>query len=113
MHRLGVPILPGTDLGVYLIYPGSSLHDELALLVRDGNMTPFEALRSATAASARWMGVADSLGAVRAGQVADLVLLRADPTVDIANLAQIDAVVVGGRLYDRTALDTLRAWKAR
>ena len=113
LHRLGVPILPGTDLGVYLTYPGSSLHDELALLVRDANMTPFEALRNATAGSARWMGVADSLGAVRAGQVADLVLLRADPIVDIANLAQIDAVVVGGRLYDRTALDTLRAWKAR
>lgn len=113
MHRLGVPILPGTDLGMYLVYPGSSMYEELALLVRDARMTPYEALRSATLASAQWMGVADSLGSVRAGQLADLVLLNADPTADIANLAQIEAVVLSGRLHDRAALERLRAWKAR
>jgi len=113
MHRLGVPILAGTDLGMYLVFPGSSLYEELALLVRDARMTPYEALRSATLASAQWMGAADSLGSVRAGQLADLVLLNADPTADVANLAQIEAVVLGGRLHDRAALDSLRAWKAR
>ena len=113
MHRLGVPILPGTDLGMYLVYPGSSMYEELALLVRDARMTPYEALRSATLASAQWMGVADSLGSVRAGQLADLVLLNADPTADVASLSKIEAVVLGGRLHDRAALDSFRAWKVR
>jgi imidazolonepropionase-like amidohydrolase len=113
LHRLGVPVLPGSDLGMYLVYPGSSLHEELALVARDAGMTPFEALRSATLASARWMGVADSVGSIRAGQAADLVLLNADPLANVANLARVQSVVVGGRMYDRRALDAILAWRAR
>jgi imidazolonepropionase-like amidohydrolase len=94
MHRLGIAVLPGSDLGMYLVYPGSSLHDELALLAREAGMTPFEALRSATLASARWMGVADSVGSIRPGQAADLVLLDADPLAGVANLARIRSVMV-------------------
>ena len=113
MHQLGVPILPGTDLGIYLVYPGSSLHDELALMARDARMTPYEVLRAATFASSQWLGAADSVGAVRPGQLADLVLLNADPTTDVKHLADIHAVVMAGRFYDRSALDRLRGWKAR
>lgn len=113
LHRLGIPVLPGSDLGMYLVYPGRSLHEELALLARDAGMTPFEALRGATLESARWMGVADSVGSIRAGQAADLVLLDADPLADVANLARVRSVVVGGRMYDRRALDAILAWRAR
>lgn len=113
LHRLGAPILPGTDLGMYLVYPGSSLYEELALLVRDAGMTPFDALRSATLASAEWTGVADSVGSVRRGMVADLVLIDADPLASVANLARVRAVIVGGRLHDRAALDGILRWKAR
>ena len=113
MHRLGAPILPGTDLGMYLVYPGSSIHEELAMLVRDAGMTPFDALRSATLASAQWQGVADSVGSIRRGMVADLVLLDADPFADVRNLARTRAVMARGRLYDRAALDAISAYKAR
>jgi imidazolonepropionase-like amidohydrolase len=113
LHRLGAPVLPGSDLGMYLVYPGASLHDELALLTRDAGMTPFEALRSATLASARWMGMADSVGSIRPGQVADLVLLDADPLASVANLARVRGVMVRGRVYDRAALDAILAWRAR
>lgn len=113
LHRLGAPILAGTDLGMYLVYPGSSMHEELALLVRDAGMTPFEALRSATLHPARWAGVADSVGTIRQGQRADLVLLDADPLADVGSLARIRAVVSGGRLLDRAALDSILAWRAR
>ena len=34
-HRAGVPLLAGTDLGTLLTFPGSSLHEELALLGPD------------------------------------------------------------------------------
>ena len=113
LHRLGAPILPGTDLGMYLVYPGSSLYEELELLVRDAGMTPFEALKSATLASAEWAGVADSVGSIRRGMTSDLVLLDADPLASVANLARVRAVIVGGRLFDRAALDAILRWKAR
>jgi len=53
--------------------------------------------------------VTDSLGSVATGKVADLVLLDGDPLQDIANTKRIRAVIQGGRLLDRTALDRLLA----
>lgn len=113
LHRLGAPVLPGSDLGMYLVYPGAGLHDELALLARDAGMTPFEVLRSATLAPTRWLGIADSVGSIRPGQAADLVLLDADPLADAAHLARIRTVMVAGRVFTRSALDSILAWRAR
>jgi hypothetical protein len=49
MHQAGVPFLAGTDTpGVPYVFPGFSLHDELALLVADGGFTPVEAIQAAT-----------------------------------------------------------------
>jgi hypothetical protein len=104
--RDSVPLLAGTDAGALYTYPGSSLHEELAQLVRAG-LTPAAALRSATLAPAEFLGATDSLGAVAAGKVADLVLLGADPLADIGNTRTIEAVVVRGRLLRRAALDSL------
>jgi len=97
MHRAGVVLLAGTDIGAPLLVPGFSLHDELALLVRDAGMTPLQALQAATIAPARAMGLTDSLGTVEAGRLADLVLLDADPLADIRNTRRIHAVVANGR----------------
>lgn len=107
MHRAGVPLMTGTDMGAPLLVPGFSMHDELALLVRDAGMTPLQALQAATLTPARVMGAADSLGTVEAGKLADLVLLDADPLADIANTRRVHAVVANGRWLDRAALDRL------
>lgn len=56
-----------------------------------------------------FLGVTDSLGSVATGKVADLVLLDGNPLQDIANTKRIRAVIQGGRLLDRTALDGLLA----
>jgi hypothetical protein len=109
MRRAGVPILAGTDLGSPLIMPGSGLHDELALLVRDGGLTTRDVLLAATLAPARLLGVADSIGAIAPDFIADLVLLDADPLQDIANIRRIHAVVLGGRYLDRRVLDGMRS----
>jgi len=101
-----VPLLAGTDAGALFTYPGSSLHDELAQLVRAG-LTPAAALRSATLAPAEYLGATDSLGTVVVGRVADLVLLAADPLADIGNTRTVEAVVLRGRLFRRSALDSL------
>lgn len=106
MQRAGVVLLAGTDTpGLYGV-PGFGLHNELELLVQAG-LTPLEAIRAATLNPAQQFGLADSLGTVEQGKVADLLILDADPLGDIRNLRQIRAVVANGRLLYRTALDSL------
>jgi imidazolonepropionase-like amidohydrolase len=105
-HEAGVRFLAGTDSGgVPYLYYGSSLHDELALLV-DAGFTPLQALQAATRDAAEFLGLGDT-GTVETGKRADLVLLRADPLTDIHNLRKIDAVILGGRLLGRDDLDGL------
>jgi FtsP/CotA-like multicopper oxidase with cupredoxin domain/imidazolonepropionase-like amidohydrolase len=106
MSRAGVPLLAGTDVTNPWQVPGFSLHEELALLVEAG-LTPAEALRAATVSAARYANMADSLGTVARGKVADLVLLDADPLLDIGNAASIRAVVLNGRYLGRPTLDSL------
>ena len=101
LARAGVPMMTGTDLGTAYLMPGFSVHDELALLVRAG-LTPAQALRAATLEPARSLGHRDR-GTVARGQVADLVLLDADPLRDITNTTRINSVLVRGTLVDAPA----------
>lgn len=107
MSRNGVSIMAGTDLNSWQSI-GFALQDELALMTASG-LSPLEALRTATLNPARFFGATDSLGSVSAGHVADLVLLDANPLLDIHNARRIRAVMRAGRLYDRAALDSLLA----
>ena len=109
LRAAGVRILAGTDAGSVLVYPGFSLHEELALLVHDGGLTPRQALWSATAGPAQFAQRSDSVGMIAPGRVADLVLLDANPLVDIRNTRQIHAVVQAGRVFTRKDLDRLLA----
>lgn len=104
----GVEFLAGTDSILDFCFPGFSLHDELALLVEAG-LTPMEALQAATISSARFLNLADSLGTVEKGKIADLVLLEANPLDDIHNTTKIAAVVRDGRLLRQTELQKLLA----
>jgi hypothetical protein len=112
----GLQIVLGTDAvfapSAFMGLPGFTLHDALAMLVLDG-MTPLGALRAATLNPALSLHLADSLGTVDVGKVADLVLLDADPLADITNTTQIRAVVANGRYFDRVALDGLLAQAER
>jgi hypothetical protein len=105
-RRAGVTFLAGTDMWLPYVYPGFSLHDEMALFVRAG-LTPAEALRTATINAARFLGLDDRVGSVQQGRRADLVFLDADPLQDIAHTQAISAVVVNGRLLRRSDLDGL------
>jgi imidazolonepropionase-like amidohydrolase len=101
-----VPILAGTDELNPYVFPGFSLHDELALLVKAG-LSPRDALRAATINPAKFFGKEATMGTVDVGKTADLVLLDADPLADIANTKKIRAVISRGRLLDREALDRM------
>jgi imidazolonepropionase-like amidohydrolase len=113
MRAAGVPLMTGTDIGVLPLYPGESLHDELDLFVRQLAMTPLEAISAATRVPAAFVGVADSVGTIAPGKIADLVVLDADPLADINNVRRIRGVMLGGRWFDRAALDALLASAAR
>jgi imidazolonepropionase-like amidohydrolase len=62
----------------------------------DAGLTPYQVLESGTRNPARYFGT-DEWGVIREGAVADLILLDADPLVDIGNMAQIAGIVLRGR----------------
>jgi len=106
LFRAGVPMLAGTDVGNAFCFPGFSLHDELALLVESG-VSPLGALQMATRNPARFMGATDKYGSVTAGEIADLVLLDADPLQDIHNTTKISEVFLSSKEFNRAALNQL------
>jgi imidazolonepropionase-like amidohydrolase len=108
MHRAGVPILAGTDLGNPFIFPGFSLHDELELFVQAG-LTPMEALQTATLNPAKYLGLSGSLGTIEKGKIADLVLLEANPLESITNTQKVAAVVTNGRYLPKESLQKMVA----
>jgi len=109
MYRAGLAILAGSDaMGGPALFPGFSLHDELALLVEAG-LPPMAALQAATIGPVRFMGQAERRGTVEVGKVANLVLLDRDPLADIHNSTSIRAVILGGKLMPRASLDAMLA----
>jgi imidazolonepropionase-like amidohydrolase len=106
MVRAGVGVLAGSDPTNEYVVAGFGLHHELRLFVQAG-LSPMEALQTATIAPARFLGRENETGSIAVGKLADLVLLDADPVVDIRNVSRIQAVVLHGRLLRRPALDQL------
>jgi len=106
-HQAGVPILPGTDFTVQFLFPGSSLQEEVAELVKQVGMTPHEAIQAASRRSAELLGLGAETGTIEVGKSADLILVDADPLADIANTQRIVGVAREGHFFDRAALDSL------
>jgi len=82
--------------------PGISLHTELELLVRLG-LSPREALAAATNNYAQQLGWTE-LGQVSPGKRADVLVIDADPTVNIWNARRITTLILDGNVIDRDAL---------
>jgi imidazolonepropionase-like amidohydrolase len=87
-------IVPGTDSGVGSLAFGHLDYD-LRLLVKVG-FTPGEALLSATRISAEAIDMADELGTIEPGKIADLAAFKGDPTKDVLALSDVAAVFQAG-----------------
>jgi imidazolonepropionase-like amidohydrolase len=108
LHRAGVPLLAGTDAPIAAIIPGFALVEEIAMFRRAG-LSPYEALRTATANPAEFLGRGGEFGVIAAGASADLVLLDASPLLDPATLARPRGVMLRGSWLPREWLDAALA----
>jgi imidazolonepropionase-like amidohydrolase len=93
--RAGIPVAMGTDAGNPLTLHGPAVYAEMEAMQRDG-MTPMEVIVAATRNAARAMGRGADFGTVEPGKDADLAIVGADPTRDVANLRALRWVVRGG-----------------
>ena len=91
--EVGVRVLPGTDAGTPFNPPGQ-LVQEMELLVELG-MTPAAAVVAATSAAATTFGW-DDVGSLAIGNVADLLLVDADPLEDLGTLSWPATIVQDG-----------------
>lgn len=95
----GGKVLAGTDGGNNAT-PGPAVHHEMEILAEDGGLTPMQVLQGATKWPAEALRVSKDLGTVEAGKLADIVILNADPLVDIQNTKNIARVIFNGRVLD-------------
>jgi imidazolonepropionase-like amidohydrolase len=93
----GVPIVFGTDAGVY---EHGRNAQEFAQLVELVGMTPAEAIASATTGAARLLNMQDEIGRIAPGLSADLIAVEGDPLQDVRRLEHVSFVMVRGRVID-------------
>jgi imidazolonepropionase-like amidohydrolase len=101
LHQAGAGLLLGSDAPQVFNVPGYSAHQELGFLVTAG-LTPYQALQTGTTAVAQFLG--SNTGVVAVGKEADLILLDANPLIDIRNAHRIHGVMLRGQWFTAAKL---------
>jgi imidazolonepropionase-like amidohydrolase len=100
LQDTGVTIATGTDAGNIGTIHGPAIFREFQLM-KEAGLTPMEILRCTTANAAKTFGgdTGSKIGSLKAGNFADLVILKSNPLDDIKNASDIDSVMKNGVLY--------------
>ena len=108
MYETGVKILAGSDSGAFnsYVYPGGSLHQELESFVEAG-LSPQQALTTSVINGPSFFGLEEYYGGVSEGKVADLVLLENNPLENIENIREIEAVIIGDKIFRNEDLNEM------
>jgi imidazolonepropionase-like amidohydrolase len=96
VKRAGGHIVVGSHSSVSHAERGWAYQRELELLVAAG-LSPMEALVAGTMENARYFRIADRLGSVEAGKLADLILIDGDPLKDMAAVRRVKRVMLNGK----------------
>jgi imidazolonepropionase-like amidohydrolase len=91
-YARGVPIIFGTDAGVY---PHGLNARQFEVMVERG-MSAMDAIKAATSVAAKYMDLADDVGAIDVGRYGDLIAVRGNPLEDIERLQHVDVVIKSG-----------------
>ena len=91
----GIPIATGTDAGNPLTLHGPAIHAEMEAMQAAG-MTPMQVIVASTATAARAARLDEITGTLEKGKSADLLLVAADPTKDVASFRKVRSVMRGG-----------------
>jgi imidazolonepropionase-like amidohydrolase len=101
LRLAGVPVVVGSDAPSPGTTLGYTFHEELRNLVEVG-YTPRQAIAAATTVAAQHLGVADRLGSIAPGMLADIIAVAGDPVSDIRATAAVYLVIADGQvLLDR------------
>src|SRR5438067_7397449 len=97
--KIGVKIALGTDAAVY---PHGQNAKEFKLMV-DLGMPAIDALRAGTSSDADLLGIAQKVGTLEKGKLADIVAIPGDPTADITATERVSFVMKEGKIVKNTA----------
>jgi imidazolonepropionase-like amidohydrolase len=95
-YAAGVSICAGTDLD-----QEQFVQEEMKLLVKDGGLSPIDAIVSATINGAAALNMNATKGSISPGKDADLLILSRNPLKEINNIDSVEFVIKGGRIYQK------------
>ena len=96
LHESGVRIVAGTDSPIFPY--GLTLIIELNNYAEAG-LKSYQALQAATSIAAQAIGAENEIGSIRAGMLADLIIVAGDPLADLTELFNLTDVITNGRHY--------------
>jgi imidazolonepropionase-like amidohydrolase len=105
LHAARAGLLLGSDAPQIYNVPGFSTHRELESLVAAG-LTPYQALETGTRNVAVFFGTLAKTGTIEVGKQADLILLEANPLIDVVNTTKQSGVMLRGKWLPKSQIDT-------
>jgi imidazolonepropionase-like amidohydrolase len=103
VSKAGIPVAMGTDAGNPLTLHGPSVYAEMEAMQAAG-LSPMEVIVAATRGGSLAMGAAEVGGTLEKGKSADLIVVEADPTKDVANIRKLRSVMRAGNLHPQAEL---------
>jgi imidazolonepropionase-like amidohydrolase len=96
LRERGVRVVVGTDAGAALARFDEAAHLEMELLVGAG-WSPLDAIEAGTRGAAAAIGLLEEIGTIEPGKIADLVVVRGDPSRNISDIRHVEHIFQRGR----------------